>query len=149
MIHCRADIYLAVSAGTSQKIEPRSLSCLLNILRPSYVFFLVSNRSKNQQLRDLRYPQVDTSHCVLERRPRPAATFLAPALMKRTTGQAGQYAPVPSASSLAPLTPNTASSHTPASLRESLTNGVATGEIGAGYGPYSVRTCRHTRPLYC
>ncbi|KAJ7366627.1 glycoside hydrolase family 16 protein [Mycena albidolilacea] len=57
--------------------------------------------------------------------------------MKRTTGQAGQYAPVPSASSLAPLTPNTASSHTPASLRESLTNGVATGEIGAGYGPYS------------
>ncbi|KAJ7264010.1 beta-glucan synthesis-associated [Mycena haematopus] len=60
--------------------------------------------------------------------------------MKRTTQAqgAGAYAPVPSTSTLSPPTPsNTASSHTHGFLRESLTNGVATGEIGAGYGPYS------------
>ncbi|KAF7346106.1 Beta-glucan synthesis-associated [Mycena sanguinolenta] len=61
--------------------------------------------------------------------------------MKRATQAqgAGAYAPVPSTSTLSPPTPNSnpSSTHNFGSLRESLTNGVATGEIGAGYGPYS------------
>ncbi|KAJ6509025.1 glycoside hydrolase family 16 protein [Mycena sanguinolenta] len=61
--------------------------------------------------------------------------------MKRATQPqgAGAYAPVPSTSTLSPPTPNSnpSATHNFGSLRESLTNGVATGEIGAGYGPYS------------
>ncbi|KAJ7712456.1 glycoside hydrolase family 16 protein [Mycena metata] len=52
--------------------------------------------------------------------------------MKRTPAQG--YAPVPSTSSLVPPSaPNTASSHS----HHTLASNVATGEIGAGYGPYS------------
>ncbi|KAJ7645569.1 glycoside hydrolase family 16 protein [Mycena polygramma] len=52
--------------------------------------------------------------------------------MKRIPVQG--YAPVPSTSTLAtPAPSNTSSSH----HNHALTNGVATGEIGAGYGPYS------------
>ncbi|KAJ7505511.1 glycoside hydrolase family 16 protein [Mycena galericulata] len=52
--------------------------------------------------------------------------------MKRTPVQG--YAPVPSTSNLGTPTPtNSASSH----LHGSITNGVATGEIGTDYGPYS------------
>ncbi|KAJ6557272.1 glycoside hydrolase family 16 protein [Mycena vulgaris] len=51
--------------------------------------------------------------------------------MKRTPAQG--YAPVPSTSTLAVPSPNTPT----VSPRNSILNSVATGEIGAGYGPYS------------
>ncbi|KAJ7644331.1 glycoside hydrolase family 16 protein [Roridomyces roridus] len=46
----------------------------------------------------------------------------------------GAYTPVASASTLAPYTPGSSAA---SSFRNSTTNGVATGQIGAAYGPYS------------
>ncbi|KAJ7729678.1 glycoside hydrolase family 16 protein [Mycena maculata] len=54
--------------------------------------------------------------------------------MKRSTLQVG-YAPVPSTSSL--TTPTSGQNSVSSHMHGSLTNHVATGEIGAGFGPYS------------